>query len=161
MSNDKALFFCPAMENIRNSRYIEELSKNINQQLKLNIKSLINHSFTPFSNGFNAFYRTKFISKFITSFYNKNDKRLLIKVSPRGKMILSYAFSDPKNDLNNENSDDKSLADDVGIKDEIDNEDSTKVKRKKVNKDRLLNDENMGNIVEIIFYPVVFDICKN
>lgn len=161
MTNDKALFFCPAMANIRNTRYIEELSKNINQQLKLNIKSLINHSFTPFSNGFNAFYRTKFLSKFITSFYNKNDKRLLIKVSPRGKMILSYAFSDPKIDLNNENNNDKSFEEDGGIKDEIDNEDSTKVKRKKVIKDRLLNDENMGNIVEIIFYPVVFDICKN
>ena len=161
MTNDKALFFCPDMSNIRNTRYIEELSKNINQQLKLNIKSLINHSFTPFSNGFNAFYRTKFLSKFITSFYNKNDKRLLIKVSPRGKMILSYAFSDHKNDLNNENNNDKSFEEDGGIKDEIDNEDSTKVKRKKVNKDRLLDDENMGNIVEIIFYPVVFDICKN
>ena len=76
-------------------------------------------------------------------------------------MILYYAFSDPKNDLNNENNNDKSFEEDGGIKDEIDNEDSTKVKRKKVIKDRLLNDENMGNIVEIIFYPVVFDICKN
>jgi hypothetical protein len=161
MTNDKAIFFCPCMERIRNSRYIEELSKNINQQLKLNIKSLINHSFTPFSNGFNAFYRTKFLSKFITSFYNKNDKRLLIKVNPSGKMILSYAFSDPKNGLNNENDNDKSFSEDGGIKDEIDNEDSNKIKRKKIIRDRFLDDENMGNIVEMIFYPVVFDICKN
>ena len=161
MTNDKALFYCPAMEKINNGRYIEELSKNINQQLRLNIKSLINHSFTPFANGFNSFYRTKFLSKFITSFYNKNDKRLLIKVNPNGKMVLSYAFSDPQNDMNDEDNKDKSLSEDVGIKDEIDNEDSDKTKRKKTIRDRLLDDENMGNIVEMIFYPVVFDLCKN
>ena len=76
-------------------------------------------------------------------------------------MILSYAFSDPKNGLNNENNNDKSFSDDGGIKDEIDNEDSNKIKRKKIIRDRFLDDENMGNIVEMIFYPVVFDICKN
>ena len=54
---------------------------------------------TPLKNGFNSFYKAKFLSKFITSFYNKDDKRLLVKVSPRGKMILSYTFSDPKNDM--------------------------------------------------------------
>ena len=165
MTNDKALFFIPCIERIRNGRYIEELSKNINQQLKLNIKSLINHSFTPFSNGFNSFYRTKFLSKFITSFYNKNDKRLLIKISPTGKMILSYTFSEPKNNFqntekNNEQNLNNSLTEDLNVDFKDDNEDSGTKKRKNIIKDGLLDDENMGNIVEMIFYPVVFDICK-
>ena len=165
MTNDKALFFIPCIERIRNGRYIEELSKNINQQLKLNIKSLINHSFTPFSNGFNSFYRTKFLSKFITSFYNKNDKRLLIKISPTGKMILSYTFSEPKNNFNNaeknnEQNLNNSLTEDLNVDFKDDNDDSGTKKRKNIIKDGLLDDENMGNIVEMIFYPVVFDICK-
>ena len=167
MTDDKALFFIPCMERIKTGKYIEELSKNISQQLRLNIKSLINHSFTPFTYGFNSFYRTKFLSKFITSFYNKNDKRLFIRVSPNGKMILSYTFSEPRSNLNNaeKNNEDnlnnsltENLNDDIlGIE----NEDSTKGKRKNIIKNPLLNDENEGNIVEMIFYPVVFDICKS
>ena len=105
-TNDKALFFCLNMENLNSGEYLDKISSNISQQLRLNIKSLKNPSFTNLPYGFNSFYRTKFISKFITSFYNKNDKRLLIKVSNNGKMVLSYTFSDPKNDniqIQNEN----------------------------------------------------------
>ena len=164
LTNDKAFILCPNMQKIKYGRYIESLSKNINQQIKLNIKSVINHSFTPLAHGFNSFYRTKFISKFITSFYNKNDKRLLIKVSPSGKMILSYTFSDPKNDLiyeenNNENNNIKNNSEEINEDDDNNNEEDKK-KNKKVIKDRLLDDENRGNIVEMIFYPVVFDISK-
>ena len=169
LTNDKAFILCPNMQKIKYGRYIEDLSKNINQQIKLNIKSVINHSFTPLAHGFNSFYRTKFIAKFITSFYNKNDKRLLIKVSPNGKMILSYTFSDPKNDLmydeNNENNTNKKsyseeINEDGENNDEnYNNEQSKKKSRKKII-DRLLDDENRGNIVEMIFYPVVFDISK-
>jgi hypothetical protein len=165
LTNDKAFILCPNMQKIKYGRYIESLSKNINQQIKLNIKSVINHSFTPLAHGFNSFYRTKFISKFITSFYNKNDKRLLIKVSPSGKMILSYTFSDPKNDLiyeenNNENNNIKNNSEEINEDDDNTNEEDKK-KNRKVIKDRLLDDENRGNIVEMIFYTVVFGICKS
>ena len=162
MTSDKALFFCPNMEQIRNTKYIEELSKNINQQLILNIKSVVNTSFTALPYGFNSFYRTKFLSKFITSFYNKNDKRLLVKVNPNGKMILSYTFSDPKSySINTEKNNEKNKSYTDELYDDFENKDENPEKlQKKIIKDRLLNDESKGNIVEMIFYPVVFDVCK-
>lgn len=169
MCNEKAYFICPNLSNIHDGRYYEILSKNINQQIKLNIKSVKDHSITPFSNGFNSFYRTKFLSKFITSFYNKDDKRLLVKVSPKGKMILSYTFSDPKNDMafgeknNQDIMNKKSISEEVkyNLENEENNEggSTSRMKRKKSIKNRLIDDENRGNIVEIIFYPIVFDIC--
>lgn len=170
MCNERAFFFCPNLKNIHDGRYIEILSRNISQQIKLNIKCVKDHFITPFRYGFNSFYRTKFLSKFITSFYNKDDKRLLVKVSPKGKMILSYTFSDPKSDMalgeknNQDTLNKKSISEE--IKFNLDNEEddegeSTKrIKRKKMIKDRLIDDENRGNIVEMIFYPIVFDICK-
>ena len=170
MCNEKAFFFCPNLNNIHDGRYIEILSKNISQQIKLNIKCVKDHYITPFKNGFNSFYRAKFLSKFITSFYNKDDKRLLVKVSPKGKMILSYTFSDPKNDMaleknNQDNLNKKSISEEIKINldnEEDDEGESTKrKKRNKLIKDRLIDDENRGNIVEMIFYPIVFDICKD
>ena len=170
MCNERAFFFCPNLKNIHDGRYIEILSRNISQQIKLNIKCVKDHFITPFRYGFNSFYRTKFLSKFITSFYNKDDKRLLVKVSPKGKMILSYTFSDPKSDmaLGEKNNQDilnkKSISEEIKINldnEEDDEGESTKrIKRKKMIKDRLIDDENRGNIVEMIFYPIVFDICK-
>ena len=172
-TNEKALFYCPAMERIHDGRNYENLSKNINQQIKLNIKSAKDHFLTPFKNGFNSFYRTKFLSRFIMSFYNKDDKRLLIKVTPKGKMILSYTFSNPRNDLTNEQNNNENAMNIKSISEEIngnidendendnENEGMDNIKRKRIIKDRLLDDENRGNIVEMIFYPVVFDICKN
>ena len=44
---------------------------------------------------------------------------------------------------------------------ENDNMGMDKIRRKNIIKDRLLDDENRGNIVEMIFYPVVFDRCKS
>ena len=163
MTTDKALFFCPNMNEIRNGKYIEELSKNINQQLLLNIKSIVNSSFTALPCGFNSFYRTKFLSKFITSFYNKNDKRLLVKVNPNGKMILSYSFSDPKSySINAENNNEKNKSFSDELYNDLENEDENPEQiQKKIIKNRLLNDESKGNIVEMIFYPVVFDVCKS
>ena len=133
----------------------------------LNIKSVKNHFLTPFKYGFNSFYRVKLMAKFITSFYNKDDRRLLVKVSPSGKMILSFTFSDPKNEMTmiEENS--------VGISTEINdnlnenenrnnndsNNNRNRIKRNLI--DRLLDDENRGNIVEMIFYASSFDLCKS
>ena len=156
-TNDKALFFCLNMENLNSGEYLDKISSNISQQLRLNIKSLKNPSFTNLPYGFNSFYRTKFLSKFITSFYNKNDKRLLIKVSNNGKMVLSYTFSDPKNDniqIQNENNEQI-------IKEDDENNNDSESSKKNVYKDRLLDDENRGNIVEMIFLPYMFDVCKN
>ena len=176
----KVFFYCPAMERIHDGRYYENLSKNINQQMRINIKSVKDHFLTPFKYGFNSFYRTKFLSRFIMSFYNKDDKRLLIKVTPRGKMILAFTFSNPKKDLSVEQSNHnkntlnkKSISeeineciDDGDENDDYDNNENDgmgidKIRRKNIIKDRLLDDENRGNIVEMIFYPVVFDICKS
>ena len=145
------------MENLNSGEYLDKISSNISQQLRLNIKSLKNPSFTNLPYGFNSFYRTKFISKFITSFYNKNDKRLLIKVSNNGKMVLSYTFSDPKNDniqIQNENNEQI-------IKEDDENNNDSESSKKNIYKDRLLDDENRGNIVEMIFLPYMFDVCKN
>ena len=179
-TNEKGFFYCPAMERIHDGRYYENLSKNINQQMRINIKSVKDHFLTPFKYGFNSFYRTKFLSRFIMSFYNKDDKRLLIKVTPRGKMILAFTFSNPKKDLSVEQSNHnkntlnkKSISeeineciDDGDENDDYDNNENDnmgmdKIRRKNIIKDRLLDDENRGNIVEMIFYPVVFDICKS
>jgi len=170
MCNEKAFFFCPNLSNIHDGRYYEILSKNLNHQIKLNIKSVKDHNITPFRNGFNSFYRTKFLSKFITSFYNKDDKRLLVKVSTKGKMILSYTFSDPKNDIafveknNQDTMNKKSISEEIkyNLENEEDNEGGStrRMKRRQLIKDRLIDDENRGNIVEIIFYPIIFDICK-
>ena len=162
MTSDRALFYCPNLEKIRTGKYIEEFSKNLNQQLKINIKSIVNSSFTALPNGFNSFYRTKFLSKFITSFYNKNDKRLLVKVNPNGKMILSYTFSDPKSyskNVENDNEKNKSYTEELD--DDFENNENPDKIQKYTIKNRLLNDESKGNIVEMIFYPVVFDICKS
>ena len=138
----------------------------------MNVKSVKNHFLTPFKFGFNSFFRTSLLSKFITSFYNKDDRRLLIKVSPSGKMILSFTFSDPKNDINlnnNLNDNDESR---LGISTEInenlhdyenndENNNNNRARIRKIIRDRLLDDENRGNIVEMIFYPTVFDLCKS
>ena len=78
-------------------------------------------------------------------------------------MILSYTFSDPKNDLiyeQNQNKNNGNSEEKIGEDDEHNN-DSESTSKKKIYKDRLLDDENRGNIVEMIFYPLVFDICKN
>ena len=84
-------------------------------------------------------------------------------------MILSYTFSDPKNDSmyeeNNENNTNKkSYSEEINEDGENNyenyNNEQIKKKIKKKNIDRLLDDENRGNIVEMIFYPVVFDISK-
>ena len=162
MTNEKALFFCLAYENIHDSKSITHLSKNIKHMTLLNIKSVKNHFLTPFKNGFNSFYRSSLLSKFITSFYNKDDKRLLVKVSPSGKMILSFIFSDPKYD----NQMNQMKNDGMGISSEI-REDLNEIEnnngrnRGRNAKDRLLDDEGKGNIVEMIFYPTAFDLCKN
>ena len=98
MINDKALFFSLSYENIQDTKSITHLSKNIKHITELTVKCVKNHYLTPFKYGFNSFYRSSLLSKFITSFFNKEDKRLLVKVSPSGKMILSFAFSDYKNE---------------------------------------------------------------
>ena len=146
--------------------------------MRINIKSVKDHFLTPFKYGFNSFYRTKFLSRFIMSFYNKDDKRLLIKVTPRGKMILAFTISEPKQYLSIEQSNNKkntlnknSILEEINESDEDEDDDCDnnendgvgmdKIRRKNIIKDKLLDDENRGNIVEMIFYPVVFDICKS
>ena len=162
ITNEKALFFCFSYEKIHDSKSLIHLSKNIKHMTILNVKSVKNHFMTPFKLGFNSFFRSSLLSKFITSFYNKEDRRLLIKVIPNGKMILSYTFSDPKNDMDiNEFNNDG-----IGISAEIyenlnNNESDNRNRNRRIIKDRLLDDENRGNIVEMIFYPTVFDLCKN
>ena len=175
MTNEKALFFGLDYENINDTKSLAYLSKNIKHMTILNIKSVKNHFLTPFRYGFNSFYRTALLSAFITSFYNKDDKRLLVKVSPSGKMILAYTFSDPK--IDNEINQMMNSADNegIGISTEVydnlnenenvqnrnNNESNIRNKNEKNIKDRLLEDENRGNIVEMIFYPNVFDLCKS
>ena len=167
MTNEKALFFILAYEKIQDCKSLSHLSRCIKHMTPLNIKSVKNHFLTPFKYGFNSFYRVKLMAKFITSFYNKDDRRLLVKVSPSGKMILSFTFSDPKNEMTmiEENS--------VGISTEINdnlnenenrnnndsNNNRNRIKRNLI--DRLLDDENRGNIVEMIFYASSFDLCKS
>ena len=167
MTNEKALFFILAYEKIQDCKSLSHLSRCIKHMTSLNIKSVKNHFLTPFKYGFNSFYRVKLMAKFITSFYNKDDRRLLVKVSPSGKMILSFTFSDPKNEMTmiEENS--------VGISTEINdnlnenenrnnndsNNNRNRIKRNLI--DRLLDDENRGNIVEMIFYASSFDLCKS
>ena len=159
MTNDKALFYSLAYENIKDTKSIEHISKNIKHMTILNIKSVKNHFLTDFRYGFNAFYKASPLSKFITSFYNKDDKRLLVKVSPSGKMILSFTFSDLKNDVNELNNE---MENNIGISNEnINNSNENEIKNIRKNiKDRLIDDENRGNIVEMIFYPNSFDLCK-
>lgn len=160
MTNDKALFFCLDYDKITNFKSFDKLSKCIKHMTLISIKCVKDHRITPFTHGFNSFFRLSLLSKFITSFYNKEDKRLLVKVSPFGKMILSYTFSDPKSEIN------KMSNEGIGISTEInanldENKDSEKSNnRKKIIKDSLLYDEYGGNIVEMIFYPNVFDLCK-
>ena len=90
-------------------------------------------------------------------------------------MILAYTFSDPKvdNEMNRMINEVDNEA--MGISTEIydnlnenennqnlNNNDSNgrnRIGRKLI--DRLLDDENRGNIVEMIFYPTVFDLCKS
>ena len=153
MDNSNALLYRLAYENIKNTKSIKHISKNIRHMTMLKIKSVKDHSCTPFKHGFNSFYRIALISKFITSFYNKDDKRLLVKVSPSGKMILSFTFSAPMMDMSNN---------DIGISTEINenlNENENKIN--KMFQDPLIDDENAGNIVEMIFYPNVFQLCKS
>lgn len=160
MTNDKALFFCLDYDKITSFKSFDKLSKCIKHMTLISIKCVKDHRITPFTHGFNSFFRLSLLSKFITSFYNKEDKRLLVKVSPLGKMILSYTFSDPKSEIN------KMSNEGIGISTEInanldENKDSEKSNnRKKIIKDSLLYDEYGGNIVEMIFYPNVFDLCK-
>ena len=172
ITNEKAIFFCLSYERIHDVKSFFHLSKNIKHITPLNVKSVKNHFLTPFKFGFNSFFRTSLLSKFITSFYNKDDRRLLIKVSPSGKMILSFTFSDPKNDINlnnNLNNNDESR---LGISTEInenlndyenndENNNNNRARIRKIIRDRLLDDENRGNIVEMIFYPTVFYLCKS
>jgi hypothetical protein len=150
LNDEKGLFYCLDMDNIQDTKHIEEVAKNIQQMLKIDIRCLKNHSLTYFKYGFNSFYRTKFMAKFINSFYNKDDKRLLIKVSPKGKMILSFSFSDPKYETGDNVDNDNTNELDGGEEQE----------RNKKIKDGLLDDEGNGNIVEMITYPVIFDLCK-
>ena len=171
----KALFFDLNYENIKDTKSLVHFSRNIKSMTTLNIKSVKNHFLTPFKYGFNSFYRSALLSAFIISFYNKDDRRLLVKVSPSGKMILAYTFSDPKvdNEMNRMINEVDNEA--MGISTEIydnlnenennqnlNNNDSNgrnRIGRKLI--DRLLDDENRGNIVEMIFYPSVFDLCKS
>ena len=175
MTNEKALFFDLNYENIKDTKSLVHFSRNIKSMTTLNIKSVKNHFLTPFKYGFNSFYRSALLSAFIISFYNKDDRRLLVKVSPSGKMILAYTFSDPKvdNEMNRMINEVDNEA--MGISTEIydnlnenennqnlNNNDSNgrnRIGRKLI--DRLLDDENRGNIVEMIFYPSVFDLCKS
>ena len=175
MTNEKALFFDLNYENIKDTKSLVHFSRNIKSMTTLNIKSVKNHFLTPFKYGFNSFYRSALLSAFIISFYNKDDRRLLVKVSPSGKMILAYTFSDPKvdNEMNRMINEVDNEA--MGISTEIydnlnenennqnlNNNDSNgrnRIGRKLI--DRLLDDENRGNIVEMIFYPTVFDLCKS
>ena len=86
-------------------------------------------------------------------------------------MILSFTFSDPKNDINLNNNLKDNGESRLGISTEINenlndyenNEENNnnRARIRKIIRDRLLDDENRGNIVEMIFYPVVFDICKS
>ena len=164
MTNDKALFYSLAYEKIKDLKSFSNLSKAIKFRTLLNIKSIKNHFLTPFKYGFNSFFRTKLLAKFITSFYNPEDKRLMVRVSTSGKMILSFAFSEPKNDMvMNE-----MMNNDIGISTEIydnleeNNRESeiNRNKKERIIKGGFFNDENGGNIVEMIFYPTVFDLCK-
>ena len=74
-------------------------------------------------------------------------------------MILSFSFSDTKNDLDEIlNQKENNITISAEIKENL-NENMNKERR--VNyKDGLLYDENRGNIVEMIFYPNAFDLCK-
>ena len=164
MTNDKALFYSLAYEKIKDLKSFSNLSKAIKFRTLLNIKSIKNHFLTPFKYGFNSFFRTKLLAKFITSFYNPEDKRLMVRVSTSGKMILSFAFSEPKNDMvMNE-----MMNNDIGISTEIydnleeNNRESeiNRNKKERIIKGGFFNDENGGNIVGMIFYPTVFDLCK-
>ena len=177
MTNEKAIFFSLAYENIKDSKSLKHIARNIKFISKLNIKSVKNHFLTPFKYGFNSFYRSALMSAFIVSFYNKDDKRLLVKVSPSGKMILSYTFCDPKCDRKINQMMNDGGNEGMGLSTEVfdnlnenenennqigNNNNSSGRNRNRQNyRDRLLDDENRGNIVEMIFYPTVFDLCKN
>ena len=92
-------------------------------------------------------------------------------MSPSGKMILSFTFSDPKNDINLNNNLKDNGESRLGISTEINenlndyenNEENNnnRARIRKIIRDRLLDDENRGNIVEMIFYPTVFYLCKS
>lgn len=165
MINDKALFFSLSYENIQDTKSITHLSKNIKHITELTVKCVKNHYLTPFKYGFNSFYRSSLLSKFITSFFNKEDKRLLVKVSPSGKMILSFAFSDYKNEREEipnqrENNKDISMEINENLEQNNNGSENNRNNMRRIRRDGLLDDENGGNIVEMIFYPDVFDLCK-
>ena len=173
MTNEKAIFFSLAYENIKDSKSLPHISRNIKYMINLNIKSVKNHFLTPFKYGFNSFYRSALMSAFIISFYNKDDKRLLVKVSPSGKMILSYTFCNPNidrqmnqmiNDADNEGMGiSTEVYDNLNENNQIRNNNNSNGRNRYENnsRDRLLDDENRGNIVEMIFYPNVFDLCRS
>jgi len=121
----------------------------------MNIKSVKNHFLTPFKNGFNSFYRSSLLSKFITSFYNKDDKRLLVKVSPSGKMILSFIFSDPKYD----NQMNQMQNDGMGISSEI-REDLNEIENNN-GRNRGRNAGKWRRYLEFCAFPLAFpkDVC--
>ena len=165
MINDKALFFSISFENIQDTKSIIHLSKNIKHMTSLTLKCIKNHYLTPFKYGFNSFYRSALLTKFITSFFNKEDKRLLVKVSPSGKMILSFAFADFKNEreeIPNQRENDKGISMEINDNLEQNNNGSENNRNnmRRIRRDGLLDDENGGNIVEMIFYPDVFELCK-
>ena len=163
MTNEKALFFSLDYKNIKEVNSFEHLSQNIQHMTYLNIKSIKDHFLTPFKYGFSSFYPFSLLSKFITSFYNKDDKRLLVKVSPLGKMILSFSFSDPKSEMKeilNEEENNRDISSDNLNEIKQENDDNRNRIRKMI-KDRLTDDENRGNIVEMIFYPHAFALSQS
>ena len=65
MTNEKALFFSLDYDNIHETKSIIHLSRNIKHITPLNIKSVKDHFLTPFKYGFNSFFRSSLLSKFL------------------------------------------------------------------------------------------------
>jgi hypothetical protein len=88
-------------------------------------------------------------------------------------MILSYTFCNPNidrqmnqmiNDADNEGMGiSTEVYDNLNENNQIRNNNNSNGRNRYENnsRDRLLDDENRGNIVEMIFYPTVFDLCKS
>ena len=133
--NNMISFYCVNMNYLSMNKG-SNLSDAINRQLRLTIKNK-NYG-NILSKGFNSVYKIDQLSKFISSFFNTNEKSLLMKIDEKGKMILSYTIFD-SNSYGDDNDDNKA---DINYK---------------VEDNRLLSDEKQGNIVEMIFYPCLFD----
>lgn len=131
--NNMISFYC-VNTNYLSMNKENNLSDVINRQLRLNIKNKNYGNILP--KGFNSVYKINQLSKFISSFFNSNDKSLLMKIDEKGKMILSFTIFENSSYNNDENK----LDNDYNVED-----------------NRLLSDEKQGNIVEMIFYPCLFD----